>query len=444
MADGAKYHLGVHATPLEYHGTLIGDPHRVVAYERAIRVLVRPGDVVLDLGAGTGILAMLAARRGARVHAVESGPVAALAEELVRHNRLDHRVTVHRGDVRDLDVAEPVDLVIGDFMGRFLVDDGMLGAVEAARAWMKPAARFSPRRIELFLVPIRMTVPAVEVFSSDVLGLDLRPALPYTQNTCYAALLGPPSVLAQPQSYHVMAPPRPPPPFDRTLVFEALADDLFTGFAGFFVADLADGVQLSTAPGVQTHWGQYLFPVPRVRVARGDRIEVRLRLEPPLDDPNWRWSGRVLRGDDAIATWDLESAQRLGERPWEGAPIAPPLVRADVLAVNEAASADFFAGRLYEAIDGYERCIRSLSPEQDDLARPLYENLGLARYNLGDHEGAARAFLRAVQPDPAAHAQACRFLVNAFQAAGRIHDAATWLKRYRQLHGEHPDYPSGA
>ncbi len=96
-----------HEAPLDHHRRMLADPHRMDAYERAIRRLVRPGDVVLDLGAGTGILAMLAARAGAaRVHAVESMPIARLAADLVRENRLGDRVTVHEADATSLAPVE--------------------------------------------------------------------------------------------------------------------------------------------------------------------------------------------------------------------------------------------------------------------------------------------------------------------------------------------------
>ena len=88
---------------------MLADLHRMDAYERALRKLVRPGDVVLDLGCGTGILAMLAARRGARVHAVESMPVVHLAQQLVAHNRLD--VHVHHADICEWEFPRKYDFI---------------------------------------------------------------------------------------------------------------------------------------------------------------------------------------------------------------------------------------------------------------------------------------------------------------------------------------------
>jgi hypothetical protein len=74
---------------------------------------------------------------------------------------------------------------------------------------------------------------------------------------------------------------------------------------------------LSTAPGVQTHWGQYLFPLPTVDVEPGDQLDVRLALDERGGDTTWRWAGVVHRDGDELATFNLSD-----DHQWLGAPVA--------------------------------------------------------------------------------------------------------------------------
>src|SRR5690349_22020599 len=80
---------------LSQHRTLLDDRVRTDAFASAIARVVRPGDVVLDLGSGTGVLAILACRAGARrVFAVEQGHIADVAAMLVKDNGCADRVEV--------------------------------------------------------------------------------------------------------------------------------------------------------------------------------------------------------------------------------------------------------------------------------------------------------------------------------------------------------------
>jgi protein arginine N-methyltransferase 1 len=275
-----------HKAPLSYHARLVGDLHRMDAFERAIRRLVRPGDVVLDVGCGTGILAMLAARRGARVHAVESMQVAHLARSLVAHNRLD--IQVHHADVRALEPIEPVDLVVSDFLGCFLVDDRMLPVIAAAQRWLKPGGRFCPSEVRLWVAPAGDFALQNDVFSEPFYGVDLSPAIGEGLRECTRGNLTPSSLMAEPQGYHTYITPHATA-FDQTLHFTFARAGRLRALAGWFEAQLAGDVILTTRPGHETHWMQHLFPLPATDVAAGHSLEIRLWLA----DDAWHWSGAI-------------------------------------------------------------------------------------------------------------------------------------------------------
>lgn len=131
----------------QYYGMLLHqqnmlqDHVRTSTYERAM--LENAGDfrdkVVLDVGTGSGILAFFALKAGAkRVYAVELSGMADCAREIMAHNGLDDRIVVIKGKMEDVELPEPVDIVISEPMGFFLVHERMLETfVNAGKKWRR-------------------------------------------------------------------------------------------------------------------------------------------------------------------------------------------------------------------------------------------------------------------------------------------------------------------
>lgn len=108
------------------HRKMLRDRLRCETYRRAIAETVRPGDVVLDMGAGTGILSIFAARAGARkVYAVERTAIADVAREIVRANGVEDRIDVLQADMETLELSEPVDVIVSEWMGNYGVDENL-------------------------------------------------------------------------------------------------------------------------------------------------------------------------------------------------------------------------------------------------------------------------------------------------------------------------------
>ncbi len=97
--------------------------------------------IVLDIGCGTGILSIFAARAGAKhVYGIEFADIADFATEIVKVNNLTDKVTIIKSKVEEAVLpVEKVDIIISEWMGYFLIYESMLDTVLYARdKWLKP------------------------------------------------------------------------------------------------------------------------------------------------------------------------------------------------------------------------------------------------------------------------------------------------------------------
>ncbi|KAF2570506.1 hypothetical protein F2Q70_00004943 [Brassica cretica] len=115
------------------------------------------GKTVLDVGTGSGILAIWSAQAGARkVYAVEATSMADHARALVKANNLEHVVEVIQGSVEDISLPDKVDVIISEWMGYFLLRESMFDSVICARdRWLKPTGVMYPSHARMWFAPIK-------------------------------------------------------------------------------------------------------------------------------------------------------------------------------------------------------------------------------------------------------------------------------------------------
>jgi predicted RNA methylase len=108
----------VSGASLPLHLALLNDRRRTTSFLDTIATVVRPGDVVVDVGTGTGVLALAAARAGARhVYAIEMGGIADCAEGLFEASDASDRITLVRGRSLDVRLPERADVLVCELIG---------------------------------------------------------------------------------------------------------------------------------------------------------------------------------------------------------------------------------------------------------------------------------------------------------------------------------------
>lgn len=284
---------------------MLADRPRMDFYHAAVSRYVQPGDRVIDLGTGTGILAAFAARRGAaKVYAIDHSDILKEARLLAKHNRIENVefAAIHS---RNFVTDERVDVILHEQMGDFLFDEGMVpNVIDLRDRLLKPGGLIVPNRFEFFCEPIKVKDERVIPFIWElkVHGYDYsclersRPQDPryYRQISTDLGVVE-----------HFISEPTPALEIDlQTLVESDLPFQIhltrtvvnagrLDGWAVFFRARIGDDLSLSSNPldaGRAPHWGFRILRVDTKDFAVGDVIDFTLTVEQWAEPDTWRWS----------------------------------------------------------------------------------------------------------------------------------------------------------
>lgn len=157
MSSNKKDESNYASTPIHYD--MINDKFRTLTYCQAIEKNASQfkDKIVLDVGSGTGILSLFAARSGAKkVYAVECNSIGKLSEEIIRDNHYENIITVIHGRLEEVEIPEKVDIIISEWMGYSLYYELMLPSVLLARdKYLNPNGAILPSRAVLYLSAIQ-------------------------------------------------------------------------------------------------------------------------------------------------------------------------------------------------------------------------------------------------------------------------------------------------
>jgi type I protein arginine methyltransferase len=309
-------------------GRMAADTVRMDAYRRAIEAAVKPGSIVLDLGAGTGIASLLAARAGAaRVHAVDPNPAVWLIPELAAESSLADRIIVHHASSLDIDPPERVDVVVSDLRGPVpLVGEHLASMRDVRKRWLAPDGVIIPARDAL-----QVAVAEAEAFDRKLVDAETSFArLGFASSAVRRSIRN--DLVAD--TGHITA---------SDIVSEAATwatieygtcdathlegsievrctrGGTARGLSIYFETELWPGIGFTTAPGHSLVYGRNYLPLDHdIVVAPGDRVEITIRAD--ARGERWAWD---------TTFYDRTGARResLRQATFLGAPISIDTLR---------------------------------------------------------------------------------------------------------------------
>ena len=301
---------------IEYHRTLIADEVRNAAFEAALKTVIRKDEtVVSDIGAGTGLIGLMASKLGAReVNLYEVAEVASVARDIVKANRARncHLMPCHSTEMQDPPRA---DVVVSETLGNFAFEEDIIETLnDAVKRHLVPGGVVIPGKLAQYVAPVTS-----DRFHSELTawkrvgrGLDLSVAQLMSFNNIYVRTVAPADLLDKGRTA------RRWDEIDFSVLNKTTRrgdgrwaverEVTIFGFAAWWVAELVPGVRLSTAPDApRTHWEQLYFPLMRpIRMQSGETIAVSLRSKSSMrTGTDMAWS--VVRTDRAGQQHDRQS-----------------------------------------------------------------------------------------------------------------------------------------
>ena len=313
---------------LAAYGSMIAFKARTSAYARGLEAHIRPGSVVLEIGAGTGILSFLACRAGAfKVYAVESEDIIQLARETAADNGFSSRIEFIQGLSTEIELPEKVDGIVCDLHGILPVfGKSIVSILDARDRFLKPGGWILPERETMWAALTccpSLHDSLINTWDTDY-GFDFSRARLKAVNNMRGVRLKPEDLLVAPQrwaalDYKILDGPSVKGDLSWLIERNATAH----GVCMWYVAETDPGSSYTNAPSVrEPHvYRHAFFSWPEaVELTAGDRVAVRLRADFVNGHYVWSWD-TTLRSDSS----DVKAHYR--QSTLAGATLSPERLR---------------------------------------------------------------------------------------------------------------------
>lgn len=286
---------------LREFGQMIADTGRLKSYAKAIAAAVRPGDVVVEIGAGPGVFSLLACRAGARrVFAIETDISIQYARDLAAANGFSDRIEFFQSDSHTVILPERANVIVSDIRGVLpLMGRAIPSQEDARQRFLAPGGIMIPQQDTLKVAVAeteksyaRLTRP----WQKPVAGMDLSPTLQSVLNRLENVFFSKKQILTQVLDWGILnyaggASSRA----GAQLEFCTTRKGTGHGVCLWFETNLLNGIGYSSAPGTKnTVYGQLFLPwLEPVELSEGETIYVELHADLIGQDYVWRWETTI-------------------------------------------------------------------------------------------------------------------------------------------------------
>ena len=283
---------------------MIADNTRTTAYTLALKELIHPESVVLDLGTGTGFFALYACQLGARkVYCIELNEAIGVAREMALLNGYEDQIIFIEDISTQVDLPEKVDLIISDLRGILpLYHQHIPTIIDARTRFLRPEGQLIPQQDQLWAAVVE--APTLyedydQPWGNEDYGLNMVASRKRTVNSWGRgeAQISQDKFVTIPQSWGVLDYKTiENANIQAELVWKVTRTALAHGISAWFEATLYTKINYSTAPGKKPLvYGNAFFPWEfPVDLVEGDRVCVSFRANLVGNSYVWRWDTQVF------------------------------------------------------------------------------------------------------------------------------------------------------
>lgn len=307
---------------IDFHRKMLADDVRNTAFAEALKkVIVSGKTTVADIGSGTGVLAFLALKLGAK-HATlyETGDALELSRKLARENGLFEQCTFVRKHSKDVRSPEKVDLVVSETLGNYALEEHTLETLQDAKRFLFPGGQIIPQKLIQTVTPVVDSLPLEELRSWEKVGhaLTFNAAQEVSMNNLYVRAFSPshllPSADARKTWDTIDFTAKENSVRKATVTWDIALPSVISGFCLSWECELVKGVTLAIHPwSPATHWEQIYLPIPKaMEVSQGDQLVLELSSDTrPSVGLRIQWTVYQRRGGKIVSTMRMDMQKGL-------------------------------------------------------------------------------------------------------------------------------------